>query len=140
MGFRVPGVGSGDWGLGKGHTRAGEGALGVLAHLVGTAVVGPICDRGVASVSSSVALKRGRAIQHTASTTLGLGGPLSGSIDYGPRAPQTASLSRNPMAFCSLFRMVTDPGIKRFPDSSVRQKCNVKTRTGVRVGRSGEVG
>jgi hypothetical protein len=63
--------------------RARVRALGVGAQRVGTAVVEPSCDRGAASVSSSVALKRGRAIQHTASTTLCLGGPVSRSIDYG---------------------------------------------------------
>jgi hypothetical protein len=62
--------------------RACEGASGVVAHRVGVAVVGPICARGVRPVTSSIAPKRVRAIQHTVSTTLGLGGHRSGSIDY----------------------------------------------------------
>jgi hypothetical protein len=63
--------------------RACEGAGDVGARRVGVAVVGPICNRRARPVSFSVAPKRGRAIHHEGSTTLGLGGPRSGSIDYG---------------------------------------------------------
>ena len=63
--------------------RACEGAVGVGARRVGVAVVGPICDRGARQVTSSVAPKRARAIQHTGLTAVGLGGPISWPIDCG---------------------------------------------------------
>jgi len=64
--------------------EAPRGAGGVGAHRVGGAVVHrSIYDRGVMPVSSSVSPKRVRAISHTGSTGVGLGGPRSGSIDYG---------------------------------------------------------
>jgi len=60
-----------------------EGAVGVEARRVGVAVVGFTCDRGAGPVSSAVSPTRVRAISHTGSTAIGLGGPRSGSIDYG---------------------------------------------------------